>query len=60
MSETITITVPSEIYDEDNLMLLKRVNEKYPHKVVFLKKVRILPAPVLHFRSPRLTRRPPS
>lgn len=39
--------------DHDPVALLKRINQKYPDKVVLRRKVEKDPDPVLYFRSPR-------
>ena len=46
-------------YDEDELALLRRLEEQYPDEVVLMKKVRPLPEPELRFRSPRFIRNNP-
>ena len=40
-------------HDSDPVALLKRINQKYPDKVILRRKVEKDPDPVLHFRSPR-------
>lgn len=43
-------------HDKDELVLLRRIDEKYPEDVVLLKQVRPLPESPLFFRSPRFVR----
>lgn len=43
-------------HDQDETALLRRLDAQYPNDVVLMKKVRPLPEPVLHFRSPRFVR----
>lgn len=42
--------------DPDEMALYFRINERYPNDIVLLKKVRVLPEPDLHYRSPRFYR----
>jgi len=43
-------------HDIDEMTPYFRINERYPHDIVLLKKVRELPEPDLYYRSPRFDR----
>ena len=43
-------------HDTDEMPLYRRINSRYPHDVVLLKRVQELPEPDLYYRSPRFFR----
>lgn len=43
-------------HDKDELSLYRRINSRFPHDVVLLKKVQEWPEPDLYYRSPRFFR----
>lgn len=43
-------------HDQNEMALLRRLDDQYPDEVVLMKKVRPLPEPELRHRSPRLVR----
>ena len=43
-------------HDADEMDLYRRIDKRYPHNVVLMKKVEKSPEKVFHFRSPRFIR----